>query len=162
MIRKLMLASMVLGLVAVPLQQADAAAAKKKGPVTVEANQMELVEGGKQAIFTGSVDAVREDGHIKSDKMVVDYADTKQPDGTMKSEVSSLDSTGNVTITTKTQVITGDWAKMNVDANTLVVGGNVKVVQGKTVLMGPKLDVDLDTNRTVMSGGRVKGSFVPN
>jgi lipopolysaccharide export system protein LptA len=161
MIRRIMFAGLLLGLFAVQLQHAQAAE-KKKGPVTVEANQMELVEGGKQAIFTGSVDAVREDGHILSDKMIVDYTDTKQPDGTTKSEVSNLDCTGNVTITTKTQVITGDWAKMNVSANTLVVGGSVKVVQGKTVLTGPKLDVDLNTNRTVMSGGRVKGSFVPN
>lgn len=160
MIRKLMFAGMVLGLFVVPLQQSHAAL--KKGPVTVEANEMELVEGGKQAIFRGAVDAVRDDGHINSDKMVVDYADTKQADGTTNSEVSALDCTGNVVITTKTQVITGEWAKMDVKANTLVVGGNVKVVQGKTVLTGPKLDVDLDTDRTVMSGGRVKASFVPN
>jgi len=72
-----------------------------------------------------------------------------------------MDATGNVTITTKTQLITGEWAKMNVNDNTLLVGGNVKVVQGKTVLTGPKLSVDLNTDRTVMSGGRVKGSFVP-
>ena len=159
MIRKLMFASMVLGLLAVPMQGAHAA---QKGPVTVEANEMELVEGGKQAKFKGAVDAVRTDGRIRSDAMIVDYTDVKQTDGTMKSEVSKLDATGNVTITSKTRVITGEWAKMDVIANTLVVGGNVKVVQGKTVLTGPKLNVDLNTDRTVMSGGRVKGSFVQN
>jgi lipopolysaccharide export system protein LptA len=160
MTAKLMFASLVLGLcvLAVPATYA----AQKKGPVTVEANEMELVEGGKQAIFRGAVDAVRVDGHIKADKMIVDYNEVKQADGSSKSEVSGLDCTGNVTITTKSQVITGEWAKMNVTANTLVVGGNVKVVQGKTVLTGQKLDVDLDTDRTVMTGGRVKGSFVPN
>lgn len=159
MIRKLMAASMVLGLFAVPLHIAHAA---QKGPVTVEANEMELVEGGKQAKFKGAVDAVRTDGRIQSDSMIVDYTEVKQADGTSKSEVSKLDATGHVTITSKTQVITGEWAKMDVIANTLVVGGNVKVVQGKTVLTGPKLNVDLNTDRTVMSGGRVKGSFVQN
>jgi lipopolysaccharide export system protein LptA len=160
MTAKLMFASLVLGLCVLAQQPAYAAA--KKGPVTVEANEMELVEGGKQAIFRGAVDAVRDDGHIKADKMIVDYDEVKQADGSSKSEVSGLDCTGNVIITTKSQVITGEWAKMNVSANTLVVGGNVKVVQGKTVLTGQKLDVDLDTDRTVMTGGRVKGSFVPN
>ena len=159
MIRKLIFASMVLGLFAVPPHIASAA---QKGPVTVEANEMELVEGGKQAKFRGAVDAVRTDGRIRSDAMIVDYTEVKQADGSTKSEVSKLDATGNVTITTKTQVITGEWAKMDVTANTLVVGGNVKVVQGKTVLTGPKLNVDLNTDRTVMSGGRVKGSFVQN
>ena len=48
---------------------------------------------------------------------------------------------------------------------TLIVTGNVQVVQGKTVINGPKLKVDLKTKRTVMTGGgaggRVKGRFVP-
>ena len=42
---------MVLGLFCVPLEAAHAT--MNKGPVTVEANQMEILEGGKQAIFTG-------------------------------------------------------------------------------------------------------------
>jgi lipopolysaccharide export system protein LptA len=151
--------ALVLGLLAVPLHAAFAATT---GPVEVSANEMEIIEGGKQATFRGAVDAVRSDGRIKADVMVVDYADVKQPDGTMKSEVSKLDCTGHVTITSDTQVITGEWAKMDVIANTLVVGGNVKVVQGKTVLKGPKMNVDLNTKKTVMSGGRVTGSFAPN
>lgn len=135
-----------------------------KGPVNVEANTMEINEANKQATFKGNVIAVREGEKMESDVMVVDYADTKQSDGTSSTQVSNLNATGNVRITTKTQVITGDWSKMNVQANTLVVGGNVKVVQGKTVLTGPKMDVDLNTNRTVLSGGdggRVHGIFVP-
>ncbi len=159
MMKKLMRTTVVLGILALPCHVASAA---QTGPVEVTANEMEIAEGGKQATFRGAVDAVRTDGRIKSDTMVVDYADVKQPDGTMKSEVSKLDCTGNVTITTSTQVITGQWAKMDVIANKLVVGGNVKVVQGKTVLKGPKLNVDLTTKKTVMSGGRVTGSFAPN
>jgi lipopolysaccharide export system protein LptA len=149
----------VAGLLAMPLHTSYAA---QSGPVEVTANEMEIIDGGKQATFRGAVDAIRTDGRIKADVMVVDYADVKQDDGTMKSEVSKLDAKGNVTITTKTQVITGDWAKMNITANTLLVGGDVKVVQGKTVLKGQKLNVDLNTNKTLMSGGRVTGSFVPN
>ncbi len=157
MIRKLLFPAAVFIVLATPPHLARA----QQGPVDIEANEMEIIDADKRAIFRGSVDAVRTDARIKSDTMVVDYADVKQPDGTSKSEVSNMDAKGNVTITTKTQVITGDWAKMDVKANTLEVGGNVKVVQGKTVLSGPKLNVDLNTNRTVMSGGRVKGSFVP-
>ena len=68
---------------------------------------------------------------------------------------------GNVTITTRKQIITGEWAKMDILANTLLVGGRVKLVEGKTTLQGEKLTVDLNTERTLMTGGRVKGSFVP-
>jgi lipopolysaccharide export system protein LptA len=85
----------------------------------------------------------------------------KQPDGSTKTDATDLDAKGNVTITTPKEVITGDWAKFNPQTNKLVVGGKVKLVQGATVLTGNKLDADLDTDRMQMSGGRVKGSFLP-
>jgi hypothetical protein len=34
-------------------------------------------------------------------------------------------------------------------------------VQDKSIIMGEKLFVDLDKNVSEMTGGRVKGSFVP-
>ena len=158
MIRKLMVSAFAIGLMAVPLRGAEK---KPPSPVEVEANEMEIIDADRQAIFRGKVDAVRDNQHIRSDFMTVFYSDIKQTDGTSKSQVSKLDATGNVTVTTEKQVITGEWAKMDVQANTLIVGGNVKLVDGKTTLQGEKLNVDLDTNRTLMTGGRVKGSFVP-
>ena len=158
MIRKLLVSAFVIGLMAVPLRGAEK---KVPSPVEVEANEMEIIDADRQAIFRGKVDAVRDNQHIRSDIMTVYYADVKQADGTTKSQVSKLDATGNVTVTTRKQVITGEWAKMDVQANTLIVGGKVKLVDGKTTLQGEKLNVDLDTNRTLMTGGRVKGSFVP-
>ncbi len=156
MTRKFVVSAAVLAMLAGPTQMAHAQQA-----VDIEANEMEILDADKKAIFRGTVVAVRGTDTIKSDEMVVDYADTKQADGTSKSEVSKLDATGHVTIVTKSQVITGTAAMMNIKANTLLVTGDVKVVQGKTVLRGQKLNVDLNLNKTVMSGGRVKGSFVP-
>ena len=157
MIRKLVVSAFALALMGMPLRGAE----KVPLPVEVEANEMEIIEADKQAIFRGLVDAVRGEEHIRADTMTVFYSDVKQADGTSKSQVSKLDAVGNVTVTTPKQVITGEWAKMDVEANTLVVGGKVKLVEGKTTLQGEKLDVDLNTHRTLMSGGRVKGSFVP-
>ena len=34
-------------------------------------------------------------------------------------------------------------------------------MQGQTVMNGQQLFVDLNTNKSEMTGGRVKGSFVP-
>lgn len=158
MIRKLTVSAFILVLMALPLRGAE----KVSTPVEVEANEMEVIDADKQAIFRGKVNAVRGSQNIRSDVMTVFYADVKQPDGTSKSQASKLDAKGNVTITTRKQVITGEWAKMDILANTLLVGGRVKLVEGKTTLQGEKLTVDLNTERTLMSGGRVKGSFVPN
>ena len=160
MIRKLVVSAFALALMGLPLRGAE----KVSQPVEVEANEMEIVEADKQAIFRGLVDAVRGDEHIRSDTMTVFYSDVKQADGTTKSQVSKLDAVGNVTVTTSKQLITGDWAKMDVQANTLVVGGKVKLVEGKTTLQGEKLNVDLNTKRTLMVGTaqtRAKATFVP-
>ncbi len=157
MIRKLTASAFVFALLAGPLHGAESILT----PVEVEANEMEIVDVDKQAIFRGNVDAVRGSQKIRSDVMTVFYSDVKQPDGTSKSQASKLDAKGNVTITTTKQVITGEWAKMDILANTLLVGGRVKLIEGKNTLQGEKLTVDLTTERTLMSGGRVKGSFVP-
>jgi lipopolysaccharide export system protein LptA len=81
--------------------------------------------------------------------------------GDKKTEVTFLDAEGNVVIITNRQTVTGNTAHMDVKANKLWVKGGTKVVQGKTIMNGDQLFVDLKTNKSEMTGGRVKGSFVP-
>lgn len=143
-----------------PATQAGAAA-EAPAPVDVAANEMEILDKEKKAIFRGEVDATRGTTNLKSDELTVTYSEVKQPDGTTKTDATDLDARGNVTITTPNETITGDWAKYNPQTDMLTVGGNVKLVQGKTVLTGNELKADLKTSKTQMTGGRVKGSFVP-
>lgn len=129
--------------------------------VTIEADQMEILDAEKRAVFTGNVDATRGNVNLKSSELTVTYAEVKQADGTTKTDATNLDARGAVTIKTPRETITGDWAKFDPQANKLVVGGAVKLVQGSTVLTGKELRADLDTNKVEMTGGRVKGSFLP-
>ena len=134
---------------------------KQAKEVQIEAADMQLLEDEKKSIWTGDVDARRGNVRLKSDKLVVHFDDVKQQDGTSKTEATFLNATGRVVIITKDQKITGKWAKLDVKANLLNVGGNVVVTQGKTIVKGKKLFVNLNTNVSKFSGGRVKGSFVP-
>jgi lipopolysaccharide export system protein LptA len=136
-------------------------AAKPSQPVDVESDQMEVLDKEKKAIFRGNVVAKRTDVTVNCDTLVVDYADTKQPDGTSKTDVTNLDATGNVVIVTAKQRVTGQHATMDPRTNKLVVTGNVVVTQGATVIHGEVLHADLKTNQMDMTGGRVRGSFVP-
>jgi lipopolysaccharide export system protein LptA len=147
----------------VPLAAAGTAAAQssKSKEVNITADRMVILDAEKRSIFTGKVDAKRADVHLTSDKLVAIYIEVKQTDGTSKNEVTRLEAEGNVTIVTAKQTITGQWAKMDVKADKLEVGGKVKVVQGQTILQGELLNVDLTADRSEMTGGRVKGSFVP-
>lgn len=129
--------------------------------VDIEANQMEINDAAKQAVFRGNVKAVRQNVTLTSEELVVSYDEVKQPDGTSKTDATNLDAKGAVTIKTRRETITGDWAKFDPQTEKLVVGGKVRLVQGATVLTGPELKADLKTNKIQMSGGRVKGSFLP-
>ena len=157
---------------------------KKPQDVDVESDQMEVFDKDSKAIFKGSVVAKRGNTTLKCDTLVVTYqkthpaqqkqpiqqtaqTETAQTEQTQpatsddKTEVTFLDATGNTTILTSTQTITGEKAHMDVKANTMIVEGNVKVVQGKTIVTGQRLFSDLNASKSQMTGGRVKSSFVP-
>ncbi len=131
------------------------------GSVDIEASEMEILETDKRAIFRGDVVAKRPGDTIRCQEMIVFYVDVKQADGSSNTEVDKLDCKSAVSITTATQTITGDLAVFQLRRDLLDVTGDVKVVQGKTVIRGPRLTVDLKSKRTKMSGGRIKGKFVP-
>lgn len=130
--------------------------------VLIDADSMEVIEAENRTIFRGNVVATRPTDKIVGDEMIVTTAQLKQSDGSVKTVTNFLDAKGHVTITTATQTITGDWAKFYIQEDKLEVGGNVRVVQGKTTVRGAKLVVNLKSNRMKLSGGRVRGSFVPN
>ena len=144
------------------LGQTATKAKKPPQPTDIEANEMEIIDAEKKAIFKGQVKAVRGDTTLTSDQLVVLYNEVAQPDGTTKTDATDLEATGSVKIVTKKETITGSKAKINPQTNEIVVTGNVKLVQGSTVLTGPELHADMDTDRVEMKGGRVKGSFLPN
>jgi lipopolysaccharide export system protein LptA len=130
------------------------------GAVDITAAEMEIIETDKRAVFRGNVVAKRPNDTIQCEEMLVNYVDVKQADGSSNTEVDKIDCKSAVTITTATQKITGNLAVFFLRRDELEVTGNVRVVQGKTVLKGPKLVVDLKSKRTKMVGG-VRGTFVP-
>lgn len=147
------------GLVAVPLAHG---AAKAAGNVDVEADTMEIIDAEHKTIFRGNVVAKRPTDTIKADEMTVLSTSQKQTDGTMKTVTDHVDAKGNVMILARDATITGDVAKFDVLHDQLVVNGDVKVVQGTSVVRGHTLNVELKTFHLNMTGGRVSGSFVPN
>jgi lipopolysaccharide export system protein LptA len=158
---KIRIATLTALIVLALMPQAKAQTSASSGAVDIEASEMEILETDKRAIFRGDVVAKRPTDTIRCAEMVVYYVDVKQADGSTNNEVDKLDCKSAVTITTDTQTITGDLAIFQLRQNLLDVTGNVKVVQGKTVIRGPHLTVDLKSKRTKMTGGRVKGRFVP-
>lgn len=161
------LAGLALGGLPGKAQAVDTAAAatESKTPrnVDIEADTMEILDAEKKAIFRGNVNAKRGDITLTTDLLTVIYEEQVDPNNKdqKRTEVTTLDAEGNVVIVTNKQTVTGKTAHMDVKANKLWVKGGTKVTQGKTVMNGEQLFVDLKTNKSEMTGGRVKGSFVP-
>ena len=129
-------------------------------PVQIEAASLEVRDKDKRATFTGNVKVVQGDTMMQSKSLIVYY---EQPDtpGTMKAaqpgpggsqSISKLDATGGVKVTQKDQIATGDTAHFDMRANTVTLIGNVKVIQGKNVMQGDRLVVDMTSGISRVEG----------
>jgi lipopolysaccharide export system protein LptA len=83
------------------------------------------------------------------------------------SSIKRLEAKGNVVVTQKDQVVTGDTAVFDTKTNLITMlggGGPVVLTQGKNVLRGDRLLVDMTTgvSRVESESGRVQGLFLPS
>jgi lipopolysaccharide export system protein LptA len=77
------------------------------------------------------------------------------------SSIKKLVAQGNVVVTQKDQVVTGDNAVFDTRTNLVTMAGGVVLTQGKNVLRGDRLLVDMTTgvSRVESDSGRVQGLF---
>jgi lipopolysaccharide export system protein LptA len=77
------------------------------------------------------------------------------------SSIKKLEAKGNVVVTQKDQVVTGESAVFDTRTNLVTMLGGVVLTQGKNVLRGDRLLVDMTTgvSRVESDSGRVQGLF---
>ncbi|PPR80020.1 MAG: Lipopolysaccharide export system protein LptA [Alphaproteobacteria bacterium MarineAlpha2_Bin1] len=142
----------------------------KNLPIEITANTLEVLQNERIAIFKGSVDAKQGEILLKADILKVHYSSSKKDDS---QSVSKIFAEGNVFFSTNTETAESNKGEYNVDQGLISLTGSVKLTQGKNILRGTKLKIDLKTGKNTMIGetkplsettkdGRVKGLFVPN
>ena len=152
-------------------------------PIQIEAASLEMRDKKKEATFTGDVKVVQGDTTMKSKILVVFYDSADQATGsaapaaakapiksstpgpTGSSSIRRLEAKGNVIVTQKDQIVTGETAVFDTKTNLVTMLGGasgVVLTQGKNVLRGDKLVVDMTTgvSRVESNSGRVQGLFV--
>ena len=79
------------------------------------------------------------------------------------SSIRRLEARGSVVVTQKDQVVTGETAVFDTRTNLITMLGGVVLTQGKNVLRGDRLMVDMTTgvSRVESDSGRVQGLFHP-
>jgi lipopolysaccharide export system protein LptA len=150
-------------------------------PIQIEAASLEMRDKKKEATFSGNVKVVQGDTTMTSKVLVVFYESKDQnaapanskaaanpaplqsatpgPSGT--SSIKRLEAKGNVIVTQKNQVVTGETAVFDTKTNLITMLGGVVLTQDKNVLRGDRLLVDMTTgvSRVESDSGRVQGLF---
>ena len=166
-------------------------------PINIESDVLVVHDAQKYATFKGNVKAVQGTTTLRSRELDVHYVGsssdnlTKGPDTTGATpaaatkpgdpkpaggadasngtQISKIEARGEVVITSdQDQTTTSDWALYDVPAQLVTVGGNVVLMQGKNVLKGDRLVIDLKTGESRFenpgdtgTGGRIRALFMP-
>jgi lipopolysaccharide export system protein LptA len=160
-------------------------------PIQIEAATLEMRDKKKEATFTGNVKVVQGDTTMTSKVLVVFYESNQAPAAPAtgapaanskapakaapapppaqsaavgpggNSSIRRLEAKGNVVVTQKDQVVTGDTAIYDTKTNLVTMLGGVILTQGKNVLRGDRLLVDMTTgvSRVESDSGKVQGLF---
>jgi lipopolysaccharide export system protein LptA len=144
-------------------------------PIHIEAASLDMINKKEQAIFSGGVKVVKGDATMKSRILVAFYDKAgSAPAGSAKAPIKSatpgpgggssihrLEARGDVVVTQKDQVVTGQTAVFDTRTNLITVAGRVVLTQCTNVLRGDRLVVDMTTgdSRLESHSGRVQGLF---
>ncbi len=155
-------------------------------PIQIEAASLEMRDKKKEATFAGNVKVIQGDTTMTSKSLVVFYDSTSTPAPAANakganaksaksasmpaaspgpggsSSIRRLEAKGNVVVTQKDQVVTGETAVFDTRANMITMLGGIVLTQGKNVLRGDRLMVDMATgvSRVESDSGRVQGLFI--
>jgi lipopolysaccharide export system protein LptA len=135
-------------------------------PIKMTSNQLDVDDTAKTATFSGDVVAEQGDFVMRTPVMVATYtgaagiADvaTTNPEAAKAppAQVSRIQAKQKVQVTTKDgRTVDGDWADVDMKANTVTVGGNVVLAQGKSLVRGTKLVIDMTTGESKMESDGV-------
>jgi lipopolysaccharide export system protein LptA len=152
-------------------------------PIQIEAASLEMRDKKKEATFSGNVKVVQGDTTMTSKTLVVFYDSTPAPAPAApaanskaaksapmqsaapgpggSSSIRRLEAKGNVVVTQKDQIVTGETAVFDTKTNLITMLGNIVLTQNKNVLRGDRLLVDMTTgvSRVESDSGRVQGLF---
>ncbi|MBR0689601.1 LPS ABC transporter substrate-binding protein LptA [Bradyrhizobium manausense] len=158
-------------------------------PIQIEAASLEMRDKKKEATFSGNVKVVQGDTTMTSKTLVVFYESSSDkqaapqaapaPSASAKgqkgapmqsatpgpggaSSIKRLEARGNVVVTQKDQVVTGETAVFDTKTNLITMLGGVVLTQCQNVLRGDRLMVDMTTgvSRVESDSGKVQGLFV--
>jgi lipopolysaccharide export system protein LptA len=140
------------------------------GPIDISADQAEYVDAENRAVWKGNVEVIQGMSRIRTPLLTIFYNRGASPSAGSSTSIQRMEAEGPVYYVTPTQNARGDHATYEAATHTMVMTGNVVLVQDKNVVQGDRLTVDTSTNHAVLvsnaqgrtAGKRVRGVFYPS
>jgi lipopolysaccharide transport protein LptA/LPS export ABC transporter protein LptC len=126
-------------------------------PYDVAADRLDVYDAAKTAVFTGNVVAEQGDMTIRSAELTAYYtgsaglATAADAGKSGAAALTRIQARKKVTVLSKDgRTATGDWAEIDVKSNVATLGGAVVLTQGKNIVRGTKLLIDMNTGETTI------------
>lgn len=138
-------------------------------PIDIDAVALDFDESKRNAHFSGNVVARQGEFVIRTPSLTAMFqgqtsllATAPKGSDATASSLKRIEARNGVIITGKDgQKVTGDWADFDPTGNFATVGGRVVVNQGKNVVEGSKLIMDLTSGRTRFETGGANVATAP-
>lgn len=138
--------------------------ASSRDPIEIEADELEVQDREKTAVFRGNVRLVQGPTTLRASSITV-YYDGRATGANQ--QISKVEARGPIRVTSEDQTARGDRATFQMASQILTLTGNVILTKGGNELRGQRLIVNLKTGESRVeapnsqSGGRVRGVFLP-
>jgi len=128
--------------------------ADTKAPVEITSDTLRVNQETGLAVFSGNVHASQGEMRMTTNELTVEYMAED------RSKIHRLLAAGDVILVSPTEQAESKNAVYDVTTGQMVMTGDVLLTQGKNVMTGPRLDVDLETGTGEMQG-RVRTILQP-
>jgi lipopolysaccharide export system protein LptA len=128
----------------------------KDAPIHIVSDSLEAYQQQQKVVFIGHVVAKQGELTVRGDRMTVFYLKEEKSESKEESlagKVDRVEVDGNVHITQKEIVATGEHVVYFSQENKIVLTGKPRVEQGKDSIQGEKITLFLDTEKSVVEGG---------
>lgn len=143
-----------------------------KGPIDTVSDHFEFSNSECVGTYQGNVETRQDDAHLRTDVLKLYSAKTTKPGSSSAScgDLTRIEALGSVYYATPQQRVRGDKAVYLAADNTITITGDVVAVQGKNVMRGEKMVINVKTGDGQMDTsvhgrnkpGRVRSVIYPN
>lgn len=139
-------------------------------PIQIDSDRLEAYKDKNLVEFSGNVVAIQKGKVIKADHLVLYFKKEGTTDQigsknlTQLGGVERIEAQGNVRITERERVVTGDKAVFYNGEQKIIVTGNPVMQEGENILRGDRIIVLFNENRGVVesnAGKRVSATIYP-